>query len=71
MNREPEYQRRCMYCGDVVEENEQCCGEVHNEMEAECPECGNEIKWQSATTSCGVEASIPRCTHCEWEGDPQ
>jgi hypothetical protein len=68
---EPEYQRRCSYCGDVVEEGQQCCHEIHNEMEAECPMCGDEIEWQHSVTSCGLEASVPKCTHCEWEGDPQ
>lgn len=68
---EPEYQRRCSYCGEVVEEGQPCCGEIHNEMEAECPVCGDHIEWQTSTTGCGLEASTPKCTHCNWIGETE
>ncbi len=66
----PVYQRRCSYCGNEVEENQGCCGEVHNELMPECPKCGWEIHWTHHDTPHG-ECSVPRCTNCEWEGDPQ
>lgn len=70
--KEPEYNRRCSYCGEIVEENQQCCHEVHNEVEAECPLCANEITWTHyEATNGNPEASVPKCTHCKWEGDPQ
>ncbi len=68
---EPEYQRRCAYCVNVVEDGQLCCGEVHSELQPECPQCGDDIEWVVGTTSCGIEAHTPKCTHCEWEGDPQ
>jgi hypothetical protein len=70
---EPEYQWRCCYCGEVTgnEPTPWCCGEVHSEEVAECPECGDNIDWQTSVTGCGIEASVPKCCHCDWEGDPQ
>ena len=36
-----------------------------------CPICEGEIAWQSGGTACGLEAHIPHCTECEWEGEPE
>jgi hypothetical protein len=67
----PEYQSRCVYCGDPeVDAHMSCCGERHFEMEAECPDCGGEV-YTISTTVAGMESSAPACNNCAWVGDTE
>ena len=69
--RQPEYQRRCSYCGDVVEEGQAHCGESgHSQLEPECPACGCDVD-DIHTVAHGIETSVWKCTNCNWESDPE
>ena len=71
LNGEPEWQRRCAFCGDVVEEGTAHCGEFnHNEMEPECPECGNEVDPCHSLVT-GIETTVWKCNNCNWVSDPE
>ena len=60
---EPVYRHVCMQCEREVDPLEYCCGECEQEERAECPMCGDDIEWSTD--------SVPRCVHCDWEGDQQ
>jgi len=69
--RQPEWQRRCIYCGTVVShENTPCCKEVHNDEQPECPACGEDVDVFDKSIH-GIESTVYKCTDCNWESDPE
>ena len=62
--------RRCVYCGDVVEESQPHCGEVHNELVPECPSCGEDMDYVRHDIT-GIETYVLQCSNCEFRTDPE